>query len=48
MRFTQLSQVIELVTANGLDADAVALIVSEALGEDLGGRGVLPPGTGSG
>jgi nicotinate-nucleotide pyrophosphorylase (carboxylating) len=48
MRFTQLAQVIELVTADGLDADAVALIVSEALGEDLGGRGVLPPGTGVG
>lgn len=48
MRITQLAQAIELVTANGLDADAVALIVSEALGEDLGGRGVLPPGTGVG
>ena len=36
------------VIADGLDLDAVALIVSEALGEDLGGRGVLPPGTGPG
>src|SRR5918997_3234793 len=48
MRITRLAEAIELVTANGLDADAVALIVSEALGEDLGGRGVLPPGTGVG
>ena len=36
------------VIADGLDLDAVTLIVSEALGEDLGGRGVLPPGTGAG
>ena len=48
MRFTRLTEIIELVTAVGLDADALALIVSEALGEDLGGRGVLPPGTGVG
>ena len=48
MRFTRLTEIIELVTDEGLDADAVALIVSEALGEDLGGRGVLPPGTGVG
>lgn len=41
-------QVVERLTADGLDAAAVALIVSEALGEDLGGRGVLPPGTGAG
>lgn len=46
--FTRLSEVLERLTADGLDADAVALIVSEALGEDLGGRGVLPPGTGVG
>ena len=36
------------VIADGLDLDAVTLIVSEALGEDLGGRGVMPPGTGPG
>ena len=38
----------ELVLAAGLDLDALSLITSEALGEDLGGRGVLPPGTGAG
>jgi nicotinate-nucleotide pyrophosphorylase (carboxylating) len=48
MRLTRLTEIVELVTADGLDADALALIVSEALGEDLGGRGVLPPGTGVG
>ncbi len=37
-----------LLARAGLDLDAVALIVSEALGEDLGGRGVLPAGTGAG
>jgi nicotinate-nucleotide pyrophosphorylase (carboxylating) len=37
-----------LVSETGLQLDAVALIISEALGEDLGGRGVLPPGTGAG
>lgn len=37
-----------MVLAAGLDLAAVSLIVSEALGEDLGGRGVLPPGTGAG
>jgi nicotinate-nucleotide pyrophosphorylase (carboxylating) len=47
-RLTRLADVLELVAADGLDPDAVALIVSEALGEDLGGRGVLPPGTGAG
>jgi len=38
----------ELVLAAGLELDAVSLITSEALGEDLGGRGVLPVGTGAG
>jgi nicotinate-nucleotide pyrophosphorylase (carboxylating) len=47
-RFTRLADIIELVSADGLEVDALALIVSEALGEDLGGRGVLPPGTGVG
>ena len=36
------------MTAAGLDVDALSLIVSEALDEDLGGRGVLPPGAGTG
>ena len=34
--------------AAGLDADAVDLVVAEALDDDLGGRGVLPAGTGHG
>jgi nicotinate-nucleotide pyrophosphorylase (carboxylating) len=45
---TSLTQAEALVEADGLELVAVALIVSEALGEDLGGRGVLPPGTGAG
>jgi len=48
MRITTLADIDDLVHADGLDRDALALIVSEALGEDLGGRGVLPPGTGAG
>jgi nicotinate-nucleotide pyrophosphorylase (carboxylating) len=36
------------VAAAGLDPDAVDLVVAEALEEDLGGRGVLPAGTGYG
>ena len=46
--YSRLTEVVDRLTADGLDADAVALIVSEALGEDLGGRGVLPAGTGAG
>jgi nicotinate-nucleotide pyrophosphorylase (carboxylating) len=46
--YRRLAEIVDRLTAEGLDADAVALIVSEALGEDLGGRGVLPPGTGAG
>src|SRR5829696_7856763 len=46
--YRRLAEVVDRLTADGLDADAVALIVSETLGEDLGGRGVLPPGTGAG
>ena len=46
--YRRLSEIVDRLTAEGLDADAVALIVSEALGEDLGGRGVLPPGAGAG
>lgn len=45
---TTLVEVRALVAADGLDVAAVDLIVREALAEDLGGRGVLPPGTGEG
>ncbi len=48
MRHASLASVAEAVRESGLDLPAVSLIVSEALGEDLGGRGVLPPGTGAG
>jgi nicotinate-nucleotide pyrophosphorylase (carboxylating) len=46
--YRRLTEIVDRLSAEGLDADAVALIVSEALGEDLGGRGVLPPGVGAG
>jgi nicotinate-nucleotide pyrophosphorylase (carboxylating) len=46
--YTDLAAVEELVTAAGLDIGALDLIVAEALDEDLGGRGVLPTGTGAG
>jgi nicotinate-nucleotide pyrophosphorylase (carboxylating) len=45
MSHTTLVEIEDLVTAAGLDLDALSLIVSEALDEDLGGRGVLPAGT---
>src|SRR5687768_18132111 len=45
---TTLAHIEALVTAAGLDLDAVSLIIAEALDEDLGGRGVLPPGAGAG
>ena len=48
MNHTTLAEIEDLVTAAGLDLDALSLIVSEALDEDLGGRGVLPAGAGSG
>lgn len=48
MNHTTLVEIEDLVTAAGLDLDALSLIVSEALDEDLGGRGVLPAGTGAG
>ena len=48
MIHSTLAETEELVTAAGLDLDALSLIVSEALDEDLGGRGVLPPGAGAG
>jgi nicotinate-nucleotide pyrophosphorylase (carboxylating) len=47
MNHTTLTGIADLVTAAGLDLDAVSLIVSEALDEDLGGRGVLPAGASS-
>ena len=45
---TTLAEIEGLVTAAGLDLNAVSLIISEALEEDLGGRGVLPTGAGAG
>ncbi len=48
MTCTTLAEVEELVRATGLQLEALSLIVSEALGEDLGGRGVLPIGAGAG
>ena len=48
MSQTTLAEIEDLVTAAGLDLDALSLIVSEALDEDLGGRGVLPAGAGAG
>jgi nicotinate-nucleotide pyrophosphorylase (carboxylating) len=47
MIYTTPAEIEGLVTAAGLDLDALSLIISEALDEDLGGRGVLPPGTGA-
>jgi nicotinate-nucleotide pyrophosphorylase (carboxylating) len=48
MSYTKLTEIEALVETAGLDLDALSLIVSEALDEDLGGRGVLPPGSGAG
>jgi nicotinate-nucleotide pyrophosphorylase (carboxylating) len=48
MIHSTLAETEELVAAAGLDLDALSLIVSEALDEDLGGRGVFPPGAGAG
>jgi len=45
---TTLAEIEGLLTAAGLDLNAVSLIISEALEEDLGGRGVLPTGAGAG
>ena len=45
---TSLAEIEGLVTAAGLDLNAVSLIISEALEEDLGGRGVLPTGARAG
>lgn len=48
MRATRLAELEDRLTADGLDVAAVRLIVEEALAEDLGARGVLPPGVGTG
>jgi nicotinate-nucleotide pyrophosphorylase (carboxylating) len=48
MSNTTPAEIEALVASSGLDLDALSLIVSEALDEDLGGRGVLPPGAGAG
>jgi nicotinate-nucleotide pyrophosphorylase (carboxylating) len=48
MIYRTLEEVEALVASTGLSLDSLSLIISEALGEDLGGRGVLPPGTGAG
>ena len=45
---TTLAEIEALVAAAGLDLHALSLIISEALDEDLGGRGVLLPGAGAG
>jgi nicotinate-nucleotide pyrophosphorylase (carboxylating) len=45
MKFTELEEVEHLVTDCGLDLNALAQIVADALEEDLGGRGVLPGGS---
>jgi len=48
MKIRDLAQAEAYVAGAGLDVAALAVVVAEALGEDLGGRGVLPPGTGEG
>jgi nicotinate-nucleotide pyrophosphorylase (carboxylating) len=45
--YTDLAQVRAFVARTGLDLRALDLIISEALDEDLGGRGVLAPGSGA-
>jgi nicotinate-nucleotide pyrophosphorylase (carboxylating) len=47
MSYSKLAEIEELLDEIGLDRGALALIVAEALDEDLGGRGVLP-GAGAG
>ncbi|GAA3574060.1 carboxylating nicotinate-nucleotide diphosphorylase [Microlunatus spumicola] len=47
-RVTSLAEAEAYVASVGLDVAALAVVVAEALGEDLGGRGVLAPGTGQG
>lgn len=48
MTLSNLTSARALVADAGLDVSAVELIINEALAEDLGGRGVLPQGTGAG
>ena len=48
VRITDLAEAEAYVASVGLDVAALAVVVAEALGEDLGGRGVLPPGAGKG
>jgi nicotinate-nucleotide pyrophosphorylase (carboxylating) len=48
MVYTRLAEIEALLAAVDLDVNALFVIVSEALDEDLGGRGVLPPGVGKG
>lgn len=48
MKSTRLEELEEHLALAGLDVAAVRLIVEEALAEDLGHRGVLPPGGGAG
>lgn len=46
VRITTLAEAEAYVASVGLDVAALAVVVAEALGEDLGGRGVLPRGAG--
>jgi nicotinate-nucleotide pyrophosphorylase (carboxylating) len=48
VRISTLGEAEAYVASVGLDVAALAVVVAEALGEDLGGRGVLPPGAGRG
>lgn len=45
---TTVGELHDRLTAVGLDVEAVATIVTDALAEDLGGRGVLAAGVGAG
>ena len=48
VRITGLAEAEAYVASVGLDVAALAVVVAEALGEDLGGRGVLAAGHGQG
>jgi nicotinate-nucleotide pyrophosphorylase (carboxylating) len=48
MSISSLAEATQLIKEAGLDPDTVIMIIDEALAEDLGGRGVLPEGTGYG
>jgi nicotinate-nucleotide pyrophosphorylase (carboxylating) len=48
MRFTSIAELEAQLSELELDVSAVGLIVTEALAEDLGARGVLPVGSGAG